>query len=68
MYFLLLIIRASKICQVLLFSKIRIPHADKCEYQSYPEGNYLLQILKTCLGGLPGQGKYQSPGYTQRGE
>lgn len=68
MYFLLLIIGASKICQVLLFSKTRIPHVDKHEDHSYPERNSLLQILKTCLDGLPGQGKYQSPGYTQGDE
>lgn len=68
MYFLLLIIRASKMCQVLLFSKTRIPHAEKHDDYSYPEANSLLQILKTCLDGLLGQGKYQSPGYTQGDE
>lgn len=54
--------------QVLLFSKTRIPHAEKHDDHSYPEANSLLQILKTCLDGLLGQGKYQSPGYTQGDE
>ena len=66
--FLLLITEASNICEVLLFSEIRILHADQHEVQSCPKGISLFQILKICADVLTGKEKYQSPGYIQEDE